>query len=108
MGAGAGRNVTAAAGPAASQEQSSGIDQLNRTVTHMDRVTQTNAAQTEELSSTALGLAAQAEELQRLVGRFVLTQGDAAGPAAAVAFRPAPAAAYEEQTFHSPALRAVG
>ena len=38
----------------------------------MDSVTQQNAAQTEELSSTAQGLAAQAEELSAQVGQFKL------------------------------------
>ena len=38
---------------AASQEQSQGIEQVNKAVTAMDTVTQQNAAQTEELSSTA-------------------------------------------------------
>jgi methyl-accepting chemotaxis protein len=41
----------------------------------MDQVTQANAAQTEELSSTAQSLAAQAEQLQALVGRFKLADG---------------------------------
>jgi methyl-accepting chemotaxis protein len=57
---------------AASQEQSSGIDQVNRAVTQMDRVVQTNAAQSQELSSTARSLTAQAEQLQALVARFKL------------------------------------
>jgi methyl-accepting chemotaxis protein len=57
---------------AASGEQSSGIDQVNRAVTQMDQVTQSNAAQTEEVSSTAQSLAAQARHLQQLVGRFEL------------------------------------
>ncbi len=61
---------------AASQEQSSGIDGVNQAVTEMDRVTQANAAQTEELSSTAQSLADQAEQLRALVARFDL--GDAA------------------------------
>ena len=68
----------------ASQEQSSGIDQLNRVVNQMDRVTQTNAAQTEELSSTAHTLAQHGEELERLVARFTLPGGsvhDTASPA---------------------------
>ncbi len=55
---------------AASREQASGIDQVNQAVVQMDSVTQANAGQTEELASTAEGLAAQAEQLQRLVGRF--------------------------------------
>jgi methyl-accepting chemotaxis protein len=58
---------------AACQEQSGGIDQVNRAVAQMDRVTQDNAAQTEELSSTSQALAAQAQELLALVGRFRLT-----------------------------------
>jgi methyl-accepting chemotaxis protein len=73
---------------AASQEQTTGIDQVNRAVTQMDQVVQSNAAQTEELSSTAHALAGQAEQLQELVGRFkldaaaaiTLHQQDAAPP----------------------------
>jgi outer membrane murein-binding lipoprotein Lpp len=57
---------------AASQEQSQGIEQVNKAVTTMDSVTQQNAAQTEELSSTAQALAAQAEELTAQVGQFRL------------------------------------
>jgi methyl-accepting chemotaxis protein len=73
---------------AASQEQSSGIDQVNRAVAQMDHVVQSNAAQTEELSSTARLLAGQASSLQSLVGRFRLDTGEVA----AVAGTPAPAA----------------
>jgi methyl-accepting chemotaxis protein len=58
---------------AASQEQSLGIDQVNRAVTQMDQVVQQAAAQTEELSSTAQALSSQAAQLQALVGRFRLT-----------------------------------
>jgi hypothetical protein len=57
---------------AASQEQSSGIDQVNKAVTEMDRVVQTNAAQSEELSLTARSLTVQAGHLQTLVARFKL------------------------------------
>jgi methyl-accepting chemotaxis protein len=63
---------------AASQEQSQGIEQVNKAVTSMDTVTQQNAAQTEELSSTAQSLAAQAEELSVQVGQFRLGE-EAAG-----------------------------
>jgi methyl-accepting chemotaxis protein len=62
---------------AASREQTTGIDQVNRAVAQMDQVVQGNAAQTEELSSTAQALAAQAAELQALVGRFRLGDEDA-------------------------------
>jgi methyl-accepting chemotaxis protein len=56
----------------ASQEQSLGIDQVNRAVNQMDHVVQSNAAQTEELSSTARLLAGQSGDMHRLVGRFKL------------------------------------
>jgi methyl-accepting chemotaxis protein len=57
---------------AAAQEQSTGIDQVNRAVTQMDQVTQANATQTDQLASTARALAGQAEQLHALVGRFRL------------------------------------
>jgi methyl-accepting chemotaxis protein len=57
---------------ATSGEQSTGIDQVSRAVTQMDHVTQANAAQTEELSSTAQALAERAQELRELVARFQL------------------------------------
>jgi len=57
---------------AASQEQASGIDQVNRAIMQMDTVTQTNAAQVEELSSTSQSLASQAEKMKALVAHFNL------------------------------------
>jgi methyl-accepting chemotaxis protein len=57
---------------AASHEQTTGIDQVNRAVTQMDAVVHSNAAQTEELSSTARALTAQAQQLQSLVAKFKL------------------------------------
>ena len=59
---------------AASQEQAGGIEQVNRAVTQMDQVTQANASQTEELSSTAESLAAQAAQLQEVVSQFNLVK----------------------------------
>lgn len=59
---------------AASREQASGIEQVNRAVTQMDQVTQNNASQTEELSSTAEALASQAHHLQEVVDQFNLTK----------------------------------
>ncbi|HKQ31096.1 MAG TPA: methyl-accepting chemotaxis protein, partial [Burkholderiales bacterium] len=57
---------------AASQEQSSGIEQVNRAIMQMDTVTQSNAAQVEELSSTSHSLATQARHLKDLVSHFTL------------------------------------
>ena len=59
---------------AGSREQSTGIDQVNRSMMEMDALVQGNAAQTEELSATAKSLAERAEELQRLVARFTIEE----------------------------------
>jgi methyl-accepting chemotaxis protein len=56
----------------ASAEQSSGIEQVNTAMTQMDHVTQSNSAQTEELSATAHVLSQQAAQLLELVGSFTL------------------------------------
>jgi methyl-accepting chemotaxis protein len=60
---------------AAAGEQSSGIEQVNTAMTQMDRVTQCNSAQTEELSSTAQSLSEQSARLMELVSTFVLSKG---------------------------------
>jgi methyl-accepting chemotaxis protein len=60
---------------AANQEQSQGIEQVNRAVVQMDRLVQSSAAQTEEVSSTALALAVHAKQLRGLVWRFKLADG---------------------------------
>lgn len=57
---------------AASKEQLVGIEQVNKAVAQMDRVTQANAAQTEEMSGTAGMLLSHAEQLAELVGSFQL------------------------------------
>ncbi len=56
----------------ASREQARGIDQVNRALADMDKVTQRNAANSEESSSAAEELSSQAQELASLVGRFQL------------------------------------
>ncbi|MGD0731327.1 MAG: methyl-accepting chemotaxis protein [Terracidiphilus sp.] len=60
---------------AASGEQSTGIEQVNTAMTQMDQVTQSNSAQTEELSATAQALSEQAAHLLELVSTFTLSQG---------------------------------
>jgi methyl-accepting chemotaxis protein len=57
---------------AASSEQSIGVGQVSTAVTQMDHVTQSNSAQTQELSSTAQILSGQAARLTQLVGHFKL------------------------------------
>lgn len=56
----------------ASAEQSAGIAQVNGAVARIDGITQTNAAQTGQLSETARALAGQARQLHALVARFQL------------------------------------
>ena len=80
---------------AASAEQSRGIEQVNGAVMQMDQVVLSNAAQTEELSSTAQNLTGQARELQELVRRFRVAEvaADAHRGHDAAAPRPKPQAA---------------
>ncbi len=54
----------------ASQEQASGIDQVNQTVAQMDDATQQNAALVEEASAAARQLEEQAAELTQAVAAF--------------------------------------
>ncbi|WKK15478.1 methyl-accepting chemotaxis protein [Achromobacter insolitus] len=61
---------------AASEEQSSGIDQVNRAVSQMDEVTQQNAALVEEAAAAAGSLQEQAERLAEAVAVFKITAGE--------------------------------
>jgi methyl-accepting chemotaxis protein len=65
----------------ASQEQLTGIQQVGRAVTEMDRVTQQNAALVEESAAASEHMSAQAQQLVGLVERFKVD--DAATPAQA-------------------------
>jgi methyl-accepting chemotaxis protein len=57
----------------ASSEQTLGIEQVNRAITHMDEVTQQNAALVEEAAAAAQSLQEQAAALLSVVGVFQLT-----------------------------------
>lgn len=61
---------------AASAEQSSGIDQVNKAVGQMDQVTQQNAALVEEAAAAAESLDDQARGLLDVVGFFDTGDGD--------------------------------
>jgi methyl-accepting chemotaxis protein len=71
----------------ASQEQTSGIEQINMAVTQMDQVTQQNASLVEEAAAAAESLQDQARTLAQLVSIFKLDANGAPAPA------PAPVAA---------------
>jgi methyl-accepting chemotaxis protein len=57
---------------AASQEQSSGIAQINTALTQMDQVVQQNAALAEEATSATASMKQQADWLLQMVSRFKL------------------------------------
>ncbi|MFT5716565.1 MAG: methyl-accepting chemotaxis protein [Oleiphilaceae bacterium] len=60
---------------AASEEQSSGVGQINSAMQQLDKVTQQNAAGSEELAATAEEMQAQSENLQQVVAFFRLEGG---------------------------------
>jgi len=59
---------------AASQEQASGIDQVNKAIMQMDETTQQNAALVEEATSASQSMKEQARELMGQVASFQLVQ----------------------------------
>jgi methyl-accepting chemotaxis protein len=62
----------------ASQEQSSGIDQVNQAIGQMDQMTQQNAALVEEAAAAATSMQDQAASLARAVSVFRLASGQPA------------------------------
>jgi methyl-accepting chemotaxis protein len=60
---------------AASAEQAQGIEQVNISITEMDKVTQQNAATAEESASASEELNAQSEEMKAFVGELVAMVG---------------------------------
>jgi methyl-accepting chemotaxis protein len=73
----------------ASQEQSSGIEQVNQALAQMDRVTQQNATLVEEAAAAAADLKDQATSLAQVVNVFQLNSNQAT----AITNTPAPASA---------------
>jgi X-X-X-Leu-X-X-Gly heptad repeat protein len=69
---------------AASHEQSSGIEQINRAITQMDTVVQMNASLVEEATAAATSMASQATGLAHAVAQFRVEDG-AGAPAHAAA-----------------------
>jgi methyl-accepting chemotaxis protein len=63
---------------AASQEQTSGIEQVNQAIAQMDQVTQQNAALVEEASAAAQSMQQQADTLVQAVSVFKLDTDDEA------------------------------
>lgn len=67
---------------AASDEQATGIRQINDAMGQLDQATQQNAAASEELAATAEELNGQAEQLQQSVAYFQLAEGNSSIPVA--------------------------
>lgn len=61
---------------AASREQSEGINQVNRSITHMDDMTQRNASLVEEVAATAESMGYQSQHLDDLVRFFKLEESE--------------------------------
>ncbi|MDB5989318.1 MAG: methyl-accepting chemotaxis protein [Herbaspirillum sp.] len=82
---------------AASNEQSTGIEQVNRAITQMDQVTQQNAALVEQAAAAADSLRDQARNLSQVVDVFRLDGSHANGDVNILA-APAPVIAAVRQT----------
>jgi methyl-accepting chemotaxis protein len=74
---------------AASKEQDTGADQINKAIQQLDQVIQQNASAAEEMASTAEELSSQAEQLQSTVAFFrIRDSGSTALPARTLARAP--------------------
>jgi methyl-accepting chemotaxis protein len=85
---------------AASKEQSTGLTEINKAVGQMDKVTQTNAANSEETASAAQQLASQADSLIAVISQFRIS-----GDSAPSSYAPAPPK--RQVAYSGPPARAV-
>ncbi len=85
-----------------SQEQATGLAQVNVAVNQMDQVTQQNAAMVEQATAAAANLKSEADEMNRLIGRFQT----GAAPRARAQRAPAPLA-LAQPGRHAPARNPV-
>ncbi|ABB32647.1 methyl-accepting chemotaxis sensory transducer with Pas/Pac sensor [Geobacter metallireducens RCH3] len=70
---------------AASREQDTGAEQINKAIQQLDQVIQQNAGAAEEMASTAEELSAQAEQLQSTISFFRLKNEGSRNPASKLA-----------------------
>lgn len=90
----------------ASNEQSSGIDQINIAISGMDNVTQQNAALVEEAAAAAAALEDQAEQLSKIVNTFKLKEvGDFAPPSGRLSMMAQ--TAHEPKTMRRTSLKLI-
>jgi methyl-accepting chemotaxis protein len=74
---------------AASEQQTLGIDQVNKAIEQVNQVTQSAAANSEEAASSAEEMSSQAEELQAMVSSYQISQGQSQGARRIQAKKPA-------------------
>jgi len=67
---------------AASREQSSGIEQVNKAVMQMDEMTQQNAALVEQATAASQSMADQARDLTKMMERYQVGESSAPGSSA--------------------------
>jgi methyl-accepting chemotaxis protein len=60
----------------ASQEQAEGVDQINRAIADMDRITQENSSLVEQNTTASQHMAEEAENLEELLNTFKVQEGD--------------------------------
>ncbi|PYE84960.1 methyl-accepting chemotaxis protein [Pseudoroseicyclus aestuarii] len=65
------------------KEQSTGLDEINTGVIHLDQVTQQNAAMVEESTAASHAMRGEADDLKQLVARFTLPSGAGGGKTSA-------------------------
>jgi len=92
---------------AASEEQSSGVGQINTAMGQLSHATQQNSSSSEELAATAEEMSGQAEQLQRTMAFFKLSAnpGLQGGESAAIARRAVASAKAASRRPATPAAR---
>ncbi len=70
---------------AASKEQDTGCEQINKALQQLEKVIQQNAAAAEEMASTTQELTAQSDQLVSSLGFFHISESDRSAPVARMA-----------------------
>jgi len=73
---------------AASEEQSSGVGQINNAMSQLNQITQQNASASEELAATAEEMSGQAEQLQQSMSFFKVEGGAGGNQHQVIAHKP--------------------
>ena len=88
---------------AASNEQSSGAEQINKAIQQLDQVIQQNAAASEEVATTSEELSSQAEQMKNTIAYFrINTSGRVDAPAASPVARAHNGGAHRPGLAHKP------